>query len=119
MLGRAKLLPGLTMSVSVFMLAAAGLHLVVAHHEIVTHENHEASISADHWVGNVCDMEYDGNAATAYFVLENGQTVSFIDPNGDGVEDPGHNGCWALTLESAAVFMGVSEETKDCIWERT
>lgn len=56
---------------------------------------------------------------TAHFVLEHGQTVSFIDPNGDGVEDPGHNGCWELTLESAAVFMGVSEETKDCIWERT
>lgn len=57
MLRRAKLLPGLTMSVSVFMLAAAGLQLVVAHHDIVGHENHEASISADHWVGNVCDME--------------------------------------------------------------
>jgi hypothetical protein len=86
-----------------------------AHHDIVYHGNDEASVSSDHGIGYVCDKEYDGNKVTAHFYPENGDTVSISDPDGDGVEGPGHNGCWELTLSSPAVAMAVCEATKNCV----
>ena len=99
---------------AVLSVVAAAQPPASAHHDIVRHGNDEASISSNHKVGFVCDKEHDGNRVTAHFYLEDGNTVSFADPDGDGVDGPGHNRCWQLTLSSPAVAMGVCEATKGC-----
>jgi hypothetical protein len=66
-------------------------------------------------VGYVCDKEHDGNKVTAHFYLKNGKTVSIDDPDGDGVEGPGHNGCWEYTLPSPAIAMAVCEAEEYCV----
>jgi hypothetical protein len=99
---------------AVMVATIATITPVSAHHDIVYHGNDEASVSSDHMVGYVCDKEYDGNKVTAHFYLADGQTISISDEDGDGVEGPGHNGCWEYTLPSPAIAMGVCEASKGC-----
>jgi hypothetical protein len=100
---------------AMLMVFVAAQMPVSAHHDIVYHGNDEASVSADHMIGYVCDKEYDGNQVTASFYLEDGNTVSISDPDGDGIEGPDHNGCWEYTMSSPIVAMGVCEATKGCV----
>jgi hypothetical protein len=88
----------LTAIAAVLIVFIATQLLASAHHVIVKQGNDEASISADHKTGYVCDKEYDGETVTAIFWYADGSDARVVDPDGDGVPGPGHNGCWQIPL---------------------